>query len=80
MERHQTLLQTVQWSYDLLSDEERTLFTRLGVFAGGVTLRSVEAVCAADPLDPADVIDLVDGLSQRVTEDNVVEVKKFLRQ
>jgi len=62
VERHQTLLQTVQWSYDLLSDEERTLFRRLGVFAGGVTLRSVEAVCAADPLDPADIIDLVDGL------------------
>ena len=62
VERHQTLLQTVQWSYDLLSDEERTLFTRLGVFAGGVTLRSVEAVCGADPLDPADIIDLADGL------------------
>ena len=44
--RQQTLRATIEWSYELLSDEERALFARLSVFAGGCTLES--AVEAAD--------------------------------
>jgi non-specific serine/threonine protein kinase len=44
--RHQTLAATVGWSYDLLSEPERTLFQRLAVFVGGFTLEAAEAVCA----------------------------------
>src|SRR6185295_4552535 len=36
--RQQTLEASVEWSHDLLSDEERVLFRRLGVFAGGFDL------------------------------------------
>jgi predicted ATPase len=46
--RQQTLRATIDWSYSLLSEEERTLFTRLSVFAGGCTLEAAEAVCALD--------------------------------
>ena len=43
--RQQTLRATVDWSYNLLTPEEQTLFRRLGVFVGGWTLEAAEAVC-----------------------------------
>jgi predicted ATPase/DNA-binding SARP family transcriptional activator/predicted negative regulator of RcsB-dependent stress response len=46
--RHQTLRATMDWSYDLLSDEECALLRRLSVFAGGWTLEAAEAICAED--------------------------------
>ncbi|HUF75775.1 MAG TPA: adenylate/guanylate cyclase domain-containing protein, partial [Longimicrobiales bacterium] len=46
--RQQTLRATIQWSYDLLSPEEQTLFARLSVFSGGCTLEAAEEVCDAD--------------------------------
>lgn len=46
-ERHRTLRNAIGWSYDLLNKDERILFSRLGVFAGGCTLNSVESVCNA---------------------------------
>src|SRR5439155_13349334 len=42
--RQQTLRATIDWSYKLLSEDEQTLFARLGVFAGGCTLEAAEAV------------------------------------
>ncbi len=47
-DRHQTLRATIDWSYNLLDEQERTLFRRLSVFAGGWTLDAFEAVCNAD--------------------------------
>lgn len=42
--RQQTLRALIDWSYDLLPDEERALLRRLSVFAGGWTLEATEAV------------------------------------
>ena len=44
-ERQQTLRNTIAWSHDLLSDNERKLLRRLSVFVGGCTLEAAEAVC-----------------------------------
>ena len=46
-ERHRTLRATIEWSYDLLSDEERRLFARLAVFIGSFALEAAEAICDA---------------------------------
>jgi predicted ATPase len=43
--RQQTLVATIQWSYDLLGPDERLAFARLGVFSGGCTLEAAERVC-----------------------------------
>ena len=60
--RAQTLRASVDWSHNLLDDDERTLFRRLGVFAGGWTLDGVEEVCAGDGLDRAAILDLLGSL------------------
>jgi non-specific serine/threonine protein kinase len=50
--RQQTLRATLDWSYELLTDDERALLRRASVFAGGWTLEAAEAVCAEpDALD-----------------------------
>jgi predicted ATPase/class 3 adenylate cyclase len=46
--RQQTLRATIEWSHELLDEDEQRLFARLAVFAGGCTLESAEAVCDAD--------------------------------
>ena len=46
--RQQTLRATIEWSYDLLDEEEQRLFRALSVFAGGCTLEAAEEVADAD--------------------------------
>lgn len=57
--RHQTLQATVDWSYELLSDNEKTLFGRLAAFRGGFDLEAAEATTAGGELDRYDVLDLL---------------------
>jgi predicted ATPase len=46
--RQQTLRATIEWSYDLVGEEERLLLERLSVFGGGSTLEATEEICEAD--------------------------------
>ena len=60
--RQQTLRATLDWSYGLLSDQERAVFGRLAVFAAGCSLDAAEAVCAAGDVARSDVLDLLQRL------------------
>src|SRR5436190_2547996 len=68
--RQQTLRATIDWSYRLLTRQEQRLFSRVGVFAGGFTLRAATAIC--EPWSELG-IELLDGLSSLVE-------KSLLRQ
>jgi predicted ATPase len=61
--RQQTLTDTLAWSYDLLTDEERALYRRLAVFVEGWTLEAAEAVV---PAGGALALDVLDGLAALV--------------
>ncbi|GGJ57851.1 BTAD domain-containing putative transcriptional regulator [Streptomyces brasiliensis] len=49
--RQQTLRAVVDWSWDLLDEDERDVLSRLSVFAGGCDLPAAEAVCGPVALD-----------------------------
>jgi predicted ATPase/class 3 adenylate cyclase len=57
--RQQALRTTIDWSYSLLADAERTVFRRMAVFTGGCTLEAAQAVCGGDA---APFMNLVGGL------------------
>jgi non-specific serine/threonine protein kinase len=63
--RQQTLRATLDWSYDLLPETERTVFRRLAVFAGSYSLEAAEAVCAGEGVAEAEVLDLLTHLVER---------------
>ncbi|HXD09894.1 MAG TPA: AAA family ATPase, partial [Anaerolineales bacterium] len=67
--RQQTLRALIDWSYDILSENERLLLRRLSVFAGGWTLEAAEEVCSGDNIEIYDVLDL---LTQLVNKSLVV--------
>ena len=60
--RQQTLRAVVDWSYDLLFEDERRLFARLSVFAGGCDLDAAEAVCADGQVPAGEVLDILSRL------------------
>ncbi|MCA1668885.1 MAG: tetratricopeptide repeat protein [Thermomicrobia bacterium] len=67
--RQRTLRATLDWSYALLDEEERTLLRRLAVFVGGCTLEAVEAICAGAVVAPTATLPL---LAQLVDKSLVV--------
>jgi predicted ATPase/DNA-binding SARP family transcriptional activator len=60
--RHQTLRAVVDWSWDLLSEQERVLARRLALFPGGATLTAAEQVCQDSLLPRAAVLAALSGL------------------
>ena len=60
--RQQTMRAAIDWSYDLLSEDERTLFCRLSIFQGGWTLEAASEVCADELLDEFKIFDVLSSL------------------
>ena len=62
LERHQTLRAAIDWSYDLLTDEERALLNRLAVCVGGFDLDSAMAIAAGIGTEEFDAVELLASL------------------
>lgn len=81
--RQQTLEAAIDWSYDLLTEKEKLLFSRLSVFMGGFTLASAESVCGVEPLDRLEVLDLLGHLVDKSlvqTDDRGNETRYLLME
>ena len=68
--RQQTLRNTIDWSYELLEEGEKTLFVRLAVFRGGRSLDAIEAVCGDDI-----PIEIFDGLAALVDKNMIRQIE-----
>jgi predicted ATPase/class 3 adenylate cyclase len=62
LDRQQTLLATVDWSYSLLNGAEQSLLRRLSVFTEGFDLEAAEDVCGFGDMEVLDVTDLLGSL------------------
>ncbi|MEP6755135.1 MAG: tetratricopeptide repeat protein, partial [Chthonomonadales bacterium] len=60
--RQQTLKALIDWSYDLLSEQEKIFLARLSVFAGGWTLAAAEKVCSGESIEDWEALDLLSSL------------------
>ena len=89
LQRHQTLHQAVQWSYDLLDDREQALLNRCSVFAGGFDLAAASAVaCSGDEFATLDLLDalvrkslvVADRTSERTRFSMLETIRQFAYQ
>src|SRR5262249_17758535 len=63
--RHKTLRAVVDWSWELLTDAERTVLRRLSVFSGGASLEAAERVCVGDAVEQEQVLELLTSLAEK---------------
>ncbi len=63
--RQQTMQGAIAWSHDLLTANERALFRRLAIFAGGWRLDAAEAICAGAGLDESSILESLASLVEK---------------
>src|SRR2546423_1577504 len=71
--RHRTIRATIDWSYELLFENDRRLLRRLAVFAGGFTLEAAAAVLVDETATGADVAEPV----SRLVDQSLVEFDRM---
>ena len=63
--RHRTIEAAIDWSYNLLLEDEKKLFRQLSVFAGGFNLNAVEEVCSNENMQGERILDLLSQLVEK---------------
>ncbi len=75
--RHRTLRAVVEWSWELLTDDERLLAERVAVFPAGVTVASATAACSDDRLPTEAIADLLASLLDKSLLQRVAEGERY---
>ncbi len=77
--RHQTIRQTIAWSYDLLEREEQQLFRRISIFVGGSTMTAIESICGETEQLNIDIVEGVEALVDKslLTVDHSADDVRF---
>lgn len=65
LDRHKTLRDAIEWSFNLLDEDEREIFLRVSVFVGGFKLEDAESVFLAIPGIEIDVLEAVASLASK---------------
>lgn len=63
--KQQTLKAMIDWSYDLLSDNEKLLWNRLSIFTGGWTMETAEEICSDEKLTKDNIMDTLSSLTEK---------------
>ena len=79
IERHKTIEAAIEWSYNLLSEDEKVLFRRLSVFSGGFDLLAAEEVCADEHLTREKILDLLSQLVEKSMIQTVYTAARRMR-
>jgi len=74
--RQQTLRNTLQWSYDLLTEPEQRLFRWLSIFVGGCTLEAAEAVCQAGRAGSEQASIVLEGIASLLDKSLVQQTER----
>jgi predicted ATPase len=79
LERHQTLRNAIDWSYDLLSEPEQVVLRRMSVFPCSFDLAAAEAIVSGGDIDSGDVVDLLTQLVDKslLDVDPVAEAVRY---
>ena len=77
--RQQTLQATIDWSYDLLTEDEKRLFHRLAVFNGGWTISAAEEICSDDQLPYERILDLIARLVDKsiISAESTIGIARY---
>jgi predicted ATPase len=75
--RQQTLKSMMDWSYDLLTMKEKSLFRKLSIFSGGCTLEAAEQICTDENTGLGEILDLLSNLTDKSLLNYVKETERY---
>lgn len=75
--RHRTMKTAIEWSYELLSEDEKKLLRRIGIFAESFELDALTEVCSFDIEQPSETVESLIGKYLLIKETGQYDITRF---